>query len=125
MRNEAADFNRKDELSRNLARPVTKRPGFRKPVKAAVDLHGVKVLGVKSQPLALGKISRAEAAVAPVAIVPAARADKDFACHAILVSLKAGQRGSRRLPRRATGFSGLSRSGSWEARLDIPGSEGS
>ena len=74
---ESAPFNGEDKLFRCPFIPALKNffPG--KPIKRDIQLHRVKIFGVKFKPLLLGEVRRIKDSIPPMGIVIAACSDED------------------------------------------------
>ena len=81
---EPASLDSKDKLFRRSFIPALKHFFLGKAIERDIQLHGVKMLGVKLKPLFLGKFRRIKGPVPPMGIVIAARPDED---HPLTLSL--------------------------------------
>src|SRR6202035_3071033 len=78
---EAAAFNRKDEVGGGGFAPVVEGAGIRQPIEAVVQFDGIELLRVELQHLGRGQLPGIEGSC-PVFVMEARGADADVAGHA-------------------------------------------
>jgi hypothetical protein len=73
---EPASLDSKDKLFRRSFIPALKHFFLGKAIERDIQLHRVKILGVKLKPLFLGKVRRIKGPVPPMGIIITARPDE-------------------------------------------------
>src|ERR1700761_1175549 len=76
MRNEAASLHRKNESLGSAFPPCMNRGQFGQAIKSGIDLHRIKVTGVKNKMLA--RFGLAVEIASPFLVFPTTCADKNF-----------------------------------------------